>query len=118
MYLFYDIYIKICSASIWHWRIRRLLYNFVGMRIGNAAIHCDCYFSGKKFAIGNGSYINRQCSFDCNNGEIIIGSNVGIACNVKMYTTNHDYSSPEKRTGNVIGRSIIIRDGVWIGGGG
>ena len=115
LYIFYDMYMKICSSSIWHWRIRRILYNIIGMKINKAAIHCDCFFTGTKFSIGNGSYVNRRCTFDCQHASISIGERVGIAFNVQMYTTNHDYSSAKKRTGKAYGKNIVIHDGVWIG---
>ena len=117
MYLFSEIFLSICSSTIWHWRVRKILYKIAGMEIGKAAIHSGCYFSGNKLSIGNGSYINRRGSFDCINGKIYIGNNVGIAHNVQIYTTNHDYSTPTKRTGKVISSDVHINDGAWIGGG-
>lgn len=115
---FFEVYMRICSWSIWHWRIRRILYGVSGISISkNSSIHSGCFLSGNKFILGEHSYVNRNCSFDCNNASIKIGNYVGIAFDVRMYTTNHDYSCSKKRTGVVTGNEIIIRDGAWIGGG-
>ena len=54
---------------------------------------------------------------DCANAHIEIGSDVGIGYNCCLFTTNHDYSTSTKRTGNVIAKDIKIKDGSWIGGG-
>lgn len=108
----------IFASRIWHYKIRTLFYKLYGMEIGNhSAIHSGCFFSGKNFAIGNGSYLNRNCLVDCAHGKVSIGNNVGIAFNVSIYTTQHDYSNPAKRTGPVCGKDVVIGDGVWIGGG-
>lgn len=106
------------AARIWNYRIRTLFYNSYGMKIGkSSAIHSGCFFSGKNFEMGNGSYLNRNCLIDCAHGKVSIGNNVGIAFDVSIYTTQHDYGNPEKRTGAVRGDDVIIGDGVWIGGG-
>lgn len=115
-YLF-ELYTEICSWRICPWRIRTILYRLVGMKIAfNAAIYGGGYFSGGHLVLGSGSYINRNCIIDCEHAEVCIGEKVGIACSVSIYTTSHDYSDKQKRTGNVIGKSVIIEDGVWISG--
>lgn len=77
----------------------------------------SCYISGNKLTIGHNSYVNRNCILDCSNASISIGVNVGIGYNCRFFTTNHDYSNPLKRTGNVYGDDIFIGNGCWIGGG-
>lgn len=75
----------------------------------------DVIFFGANFSIGDRSYINRGCTFDCEHGNVNIGSDVGIAFNVSVYITQHDYSDPDKRLGMVRGESVFIDDGVWVG---
>ena len=107
----------VVSSRIWHYKIRTLLYRGCGMKIEkNSAIHDGCFFTGKKLTLGNKSYINCNCFFDCNHAEVRIGNNVGIAYNVSVYTTQHDYNNPKKRTGTVFGRAVTIGDGCWISG--
>ena len=115
----WELYAEICSWKIWPWRIRNILYAFSGISIGrNTAIHSGCLIIGRHLIIGNGSYINSDCMFESSNAFIEVGDCVGIAYNCNFYTTHHEYSNPTKRTGRVIGKTIKIGDGVWIGGGG
>lgn len=114
----FDICIRICSYPVWHWRLRRILYSLIGISIPKtSSIHSGCFFSGNRISVGEYSYVNKNCFLDCSNADITIGNYVGIAFNVKMYTTNHDYTSAKKRTGSIIGKKIVIEDGAWIGGG-
>lgn len=117
-YWLLEMYLSICSWSIWHWRIRKVFYKLVGISIGrNSSIHSGCVITGKRLYVGENSYINRRCMIDCKHGNITIGNYVGVAYDVKLYTTNHEYSVASKRTGKVKGDDIVIKDGSWIGGG-
>ena len=105
------------SSHFLHYSIRGILYKLCGIKIGkHSAIHGGCYFSGSKFTMGDGSYLNRNCLMDCAHGSIEIGNNVGIAFNVSIYTTNHKSDNAEKRTGTVYGKNVTIGNGCWIGG--
>jgi len=54
---------------------------------------------------------------DANHAQVIIGNNVGIGYASILLTICHDYSNADKRTGDVYGKSITVKDGVWVGGG-
>jgi maltose O-acetyltransferase len=60
--------------------------------------------------VGENSTINFGCYLD-NRRLIIIGSNVGIAHNTKIYTLGHDIDDPYFKTK---GNSVIIEDNVFI----
>jgi acetyltransferase-like isoleucine patch superfamily enzyme len=51
------------------------------------------FYRWDNLSIGNNSVVNRGCTID-NRDEIIIGNNVSIAHNTKIYTTGHDINSP------------------------
>lgn len=96
-------------------KIRTYILNLLGFNIGKNSIICsNCYIDSKKLIIGKNSYINKNCLID-NNAEVLVGNNVGIAYNVTILTTNHEYNNPNKRTGKINSKKVIIDDGVWIG---
>jgi maltose O-acetyltransferase len=69
----------------------------------------------KFFHIGNiqcgkNTVINFCCYLD-NRRKIVIGNNVGIAHDTKIYTLGHDIEDPEFKTK---GNSVIIKDNVFI----
>lgn len=118
MYI-WDLYVNgLCSSAIVGCHLRRLLLRLTGMKLeSKTAIHKNCYISGNKLWLNQGSYINRNCTIDCANAAVKIGKSVGIGFNCCFFTTNHDYSNHLKRTGKVVAEDIIIGNGVWIGGG-
>ncbi len=108
----------ICASRMILFPIRNFLLKLGKIEIGkNSAIHSGCYISGQKLKLGNASYINRNCLIDANHAQIVIGDNVGVGYGSIFLTTCHDYNNPDKRTGNVYGKPIVIKDGVWVGGG-
>ncbi len=77
----------------------------------SGVIHRGCkFFHLGKFIIGKNSVINFGCYLDNRRG-IIIGSNVGIAHNTKIYTLGHDVNDPCFRTK---GAPVIIKDNAFI----
>lgn len=96
-------------------RIRQLiLFLWSGGKV-HGPIYGHCYLESRKINLGAGSYVNRNCML-CNKAEQIeIGSHCAIAYGVSIHTTNHDYGNPDKRSGTVQGRKVIIGDGTWIG---
>ena len=108
----------ILSSYLIHYKLRRLLLNLCGCKIGKkSAVHAGCYISGNKLKMGNESYINRNCLIDTKNADVIIGNRVGVAYSVQLLTTNHDIYNHKKRTGIVTGTNITIGDGCWLGDG-
>ena len=66
-----------------------------------------------------------NCTF-LDNNNIIIGNNVMIAPDVKIYTATHsvhlaermpERTCPGASICDTIARPVLIEDGVWIGGG-
>ncbi len=84
---------------------------------GHTSIGDRCYFTGNKFEMGSGTYINYGCTLDCRDAYIVIGKKVGIGCNMKLISTSHKYSDSQKRAGSLICKDILIGDDCWIGGG-
>ena len=77
----------------------------------SSSIHRYCrFFHIGKFVIGNNSVINFGCYLDNRRG-IVIGNNVGIAHNTKIYTLGHDINSRDFKTK---GGRVKIEDNVFI----
>jgi maltose O-acetyltransferase len=106
---------------------QRILSELLGKIGENVVIdtpfHCNY---GKNIFIGNNVIININCTF-IDDSEIIIGNNVLIASNVQIYTASH-IPEPNERIINdwrekgvnwfsTYSEPIVIKDGVWIGGG-
>jgi acetyltransferase-like isoleucine patch superfamily enzyme len=47
---------------------------------------------------------------------LTIGNNVGMGFRVTFVTSSHDMADGTCRAGDVLGRPIVIEDGVWVGG--
>lgn len=77
--------------------------------------YCDY---GYNITIGKNFYCNFNCIFlDC--CPIIIGDRVLLGPSVQIYTVNHDID-PIVRNGTKgaeIGKPVVIKNDVWIGGG-
>lgn len=113
----WDLFINgLLSSYFIHYKIRNFVLRSLKFHIGKqSAIHSKCLIIGRQLILGSNSYINRECVLDSSCGKIIIGDKVGIGFRCSFLTTNHDYSDPDKRTGNVFGKDIIVEDGCWIG---
>ena len=73
-----------------------------------------CEF-GSNITIGNDVYVNFGCVIlDC--AEVYIGNNTLIGPNVGLYAVNHGLDPYERSIGACIGKPIIIKDKVWLGG--
>lgn len=78
---------------------------------GGTTIHRGCkFFHVGKLNIGQYSTINFGCYLDNRRG-IVIGNNVGIAHNTKIYTLGHDLDDPQFKTK---GKQVTICDNVFI----
>lgn len=91
---------------------RNWYFRLFGIFIGNGScIHRGCkFFHIGKLSIGKNSVVNFGCYLDNRRG-ILIGENVGLAHNVKIYTLGHNIDSPNFETK---GKSVIIEDGVFV----
>lgn len=92
--------------------IRKLFLRCFGFRIGKGScIHRKCkFFHIGNLRVGEKSNINFGCFLDTRRG-IIIGNNVGIAHNTKIYTLGHNINSPYLESK---GAPVIIEDNVFI----
>ena len=76
-----------------------------------SCIHRGCkFFHVGKLIIGENSVVNFGCYLDNRRG-IIIGDNVGLAHNVKIYTLGHNIDSPQFETK---GNSVVIENDVFV----
>jgi len=94
---------------------RRAIYRLAGMRIGQADIWPGVGFAGTRCSIGDGSWINHETTFDCEQADITIGKSVGVAMGVTFVTSSHIMGPPERRAGIMQHQPITVEDGVWIG---
>lgn len=92
--------------------LRRYYLRIYGIKISHSSyIHRCCkFFHIGKFIIGCNSTINFGCYLDNRRG-IIIGNNVGIAHNTKIYTLGHDLNDPEFKTK---GAAVTIGDNAFV----
>lgn len=61
-------------------------------------------------SIGKGTVVGYNCELDGRMG-LHIGENVNISSDVKFYTLQHDYNSPDF---NAVGAQVIVEDYVWV----
>ena len=92
--------------------LRKFYLRMFGIKIlGGTTIHRGCkFFHVGKLNIGQYSTINFGCYLDNRRG-IVIGDNVGIAHNTKIYTLGHDLDDPQFKTK---GKQVTICDNVFI----
>lgn len=89
-----------------------LYLRLYGVKMGKGSmIHRCCkFFHVGNISLGNHVVINNGCYLD-NRRKIIVGNNVGIAHNTKIYTLGHDINSPKFKT---VGKPVTIEDNVFI----
>ena len=104
-------------------RIYRQMFGSIGKDV-YIDIDFRCEY-GKNIYFGNKVIVNMNCTF-LDNNNIIIGNNVMIAPDVKIYTATHsvhlaermpERTCPGASICDTIARPVLIEDGVWIGGG-
>lgn len=78
----------------------------------HAPFRCDY---GYNLHIGANTYLNYDCVI-LDVAPVTIGCNVFLGPGVHLYAATHPMSAAERRTGLEFGRSIAIKDDVWIGG--
>jgi len=91
---------------------RKHYLKFFGIAIGSgSSIHRGVkFFHVGNLSIGNNSTVNFGCFLDNRRG-IIIGNNVGIAHNSRIYTLGHDLLDPKFKTK---GKPVVIEDNVFV----
>lgn len=106
---------KVASSSVIPGRLRIKIYNMCGMKIKASSMWYDIDFRGTNIEIGEGSWVNRKCSFDCDTAKIEIGKNCAIGMNTLFLTNTHEIGNEECRCGKNFKKGITIEDGCWIG---
>lgn len=92
--------------------IRKYYLRLFGIRIGKgSSIHRKCrFFTIGNLKIGENSVVNFGSFLDNRRG-IVIGDNVGIAHNTRIYTLGHDYNDPSFPTK---GAKVTVEDNAFI----
>lgn len=96
-------------------RIRRQLYRMAGVRVGAASfLESGCLILGSNLSVGEHCYVNARCYFDLT-ADITLADHVVLGHGVTFVTAAHEIGPETRRSGNVIGRSILVESGAWIG---
>lgn len=93
--------------------LKKLFLKFIGIHLGKKSyIHVPVklFAYNSRLSIGSNTTINSNCYLD-NRGEIIIGNNVSISHDTKIYTGGHDIQSPSFA---YINKKVRIADDVCI----
>ena len=109
----YEYYLNSVMSHIPVWRIRKLSFKILGIKIGNETyINRNNFFiTPKLITVGSYSHINRGCLLDAR-GKITIGNNVSISHKVKLVTGSHDIDSTDFHG---VYLPIVIEDYAWLG---
>jgi maltose O-acetyltransferase len=94
------------------WPLRNVYLRLFGIKIPlSSSMHRNVkFFNIGNIECGKNTVINFGCYLD-NRRKIIIGNNVGIAHNTKIYTLGHDIDDPEFKTK---GKSVVLEDNVFV----
>lgn len=96
-------------------RLRRAVLGTLGVRIGRqSVVDGGGYIYGNQLRIGERCFVNRGCYFDLT-AYVSIQDDVEIGHGVTFVTAVHRLGPSARRAGPVLGRSIVIGDGAWIG---
>ena len=95
--------------------LRLAIYRSLGMKIGQAYIWPGVGFRGTRCSIGDGTWINHGAYFDCEHGEIIIGTEVGVGMGAMFITSTHQMGVSKRRAGEIEYQPVKVGDGAWIG---
>lgn len=92
--------------------LSRFYLRIFGIKFGRkSCIHRGCkFFHIGKIVAGDNVIINFGCYLDNRRG-IIIGNNVDLAHNVKIYTLGHNINSPKFEA---VGKPVVIEDNVFV----
>ena len=99
--------------------IRSLLLKGRFKKCGKNVLFCSgCKFQvAKNISIGNNVRIGEKCRFSGARGGITIGNNVAFGPEVIIWSSNHNYYSPEllPYDYNTMAKPVIVEDNVWVG---
>jgi maltose O-acetyltransferase len=102
-----------------YFSIRRRFYQWAGLNIGKhvaitgpISLRAD---STKNIFIGDGTYLNSETRFGCQDDPIRIGKNCLIGPRVSFETAGHNIVFDNRTGWGFFTKPIIIGDRVWIG---
>ena len=97
--------------------LRNFVYrNVCGMKLDKNVViyHGTEIRNPASIEIGRGSIVGDNSILDGRNG-IIIGNNVVLSSNVKIWTEQHDHRDPWFRCSTQKHDSVVIKDRAWVG---
>jgi acetyltransferase-like isoleucine patch superfamily enzyme len=95
--------------------LRLWLLRLLGVKMGaRCKILGGSQFLGGKLTMGDDVFINRECYFDFSD-HITLEDGAQIGHGVTFITAHHAIGTPEKRSGEIFPKPIMVRKGVWIG---
>lgn len=103
-------------------RVRTAIYRAVGARIGTGSlvlgsIHmCGFGRFWERLTVGQYCLVNAPLYLDLN-APITVEDWVAIGDHVRLITTGHEMSCPDKRCGAFLPAPIVLERGCWIGSG-
>ena len=108
-----ELFILTIAGYIPSHRIRRFIYSRSGLVFPlTSSIHWQArFFVPSKLSIGGNCILGNNGFYDAREG-IVIGRNVNIAAEVRIYTREHDIDSPDFAE---VGGKVVIGDYVYIG---
>jgi len=101
-------FINTTSRFLISFRLRRAFLGLFGIKVGRlSAVHAKVkFFHFGNLRIGKNSTINNGCYID-NRRSVVIGDNVNISHDTKIYTLGHDINSPDFKA---VGKGVTINN--------
>jgi len=101
--------------------LKTRLYRLAGLHIGKKtaitgplSLRAD---ATDRIYIGDGTYLNSETRFGCQEDTVTIGKNCLIGPRVSFETAGHNAVYDEKQGWGYFTKPIIVGDRVWIGAG-
>lgn len=109
----FELYLLTLAGYIPSHRLRRIIYAFAGLTYpSTSSIHWQArFFVPSGLSIGDNCILGNNGFYDAREG-ILLGRNVNIAAEVRIYTREHDIDSPDFAE---VGGKVVIGDYVYIG---
>lgn len=100
-------------------KMRIKIMKWAGFKIGSRVlVRQHVFFDSNSVFIGDGSFINRFCSFQDggHNATLKIGKEVRIGPNCIFLGATHKFGDSRRRAMGAYVGNVIIEDGCWLGG--
>jgi maltose O-acetyltransferase len=95
--------------------VRMGLLRVLGVKMGRGCkILGGSQFLGGRLTMGDDVFINRECYFDFS-ADITLHDGAQIGHGVTFITAHHEIGTPEKRSGAINPKPIVVGRGVWVG---